>query len=319
MNDFRDRLLAGKPLSDPLLRTKAKAPRAEASRAAEDESFADVAINREAIRQANHRDADRHRLASEHAELSKDGQVQPVTLVNLSGGGAMIEGADDLKLWDRVELKLGGSASLEAIVRWVRGTRFGLEFAHETRIDTGQEQLTTTLLAVIARSFPDVAKAQSDVVAVEPVAEEAAVEGEPHEMTERELRHPLIWSGIVHYDHDSAPVRLRNISSSGALVECATTYPVGAELLLDLGEAGSIFATVNWAHGDQCGLQFRSPYDLAELAKARPQVANSRWQAPDYLRDDTSQQGPWKSQWAQADLSQLHRQLESTRSAIHRR
>lgn len=316
MNDFRDRIRAGRPSGEPLLREKAKSPRAEASRAAEEESFADVAISREAIRQANHRDADRHRLESELVELSHDGRTQPVTLINLSGGGAMIEGADELKLWDRVEFRLGGTASLEAIVRWVRGTRFGLEFAHETRIDTGQEELTTTLLAVIARSFPDVARAQGDVI---PAAVGAETAPEHKDQAERELRHPLIWSGIVHFDHDSSPVRLRNISSSGALVECTAVYPVGAELLLDLGEAGSIFATVNWARGDQCGLHFRTPYDLAELAKARPQVATSRWQAPDYLRDDTSQQGPWKSQWAQADLGELHRQLESTRSAIHRR
>jgi hypothetical protein len=318
MNDFRDRVRGARPAGDPLLRTKAKVPRTEASRAAEDESFAEVLINREAIRQANHRDADRHRLDAETVELRHEGRTSQVTLINLSGGGAMIEGADGLKLWDRVELRLGG-CSLEAIVRWVRGERFGLEFAHETRIDTGHEELTTTLLAVIARSFPDVARASAEAAASQPFAAPGAAEPQTQDQSERELRHPLIWSGMVHFDHDSSTVRLRNISAQGALIEVSVTFPVGAELLLDLGEAGTIFATVHWARGDQCGLKFRAPYDLAELAKARPQLASSRWQAPDYLRDDTSPEGPWTSQWVQTDLRQLQRDLESTRSAIHRR
>jgi hypothetical protein len=318
MNDFRDRVRGARPAGDPLLRTKEKSPRTEASRAAEDESFAELSINREAIRQANHRDADRHRLDSETVELSHNGRASQVTLINLSGGGAMIEGADGLKLWNRVELRLG-HASLEAIVRWVRGERFGLEFAHETRIDTGHEELTTTLLAVIARSFPDVARSSAEAAASGPVTEQSPLEAQAQDQSERELRHPLIWSGMVHFDHDSSTVRLRNISAQGALIEVSVTFPVGAEVLLDLGEAGTIFANVHWARGDQCGLKFQAPYDLSDLAKARPQLASSRWQAPDYLRDDTSPDGPWKSQWVQTDLGQLQRELESTRSAIRRR
>lgn len=318
MNDFRDRIRTGKPLGEPLLRSKHKTPRTEASRAAEEESFADVAINRQAIRQANHRDADRHRLDSEIVDLSMAGRIQAVTLINLSGGGAMVEGAQGLKLWDRVELRLGG-ASLEAIVRWVRGGRYGLEFAHETRIDTGHEELTTTLLAVIARSFPDVARGNADDATSEAAAELGSVEQQIPDQAARELRHPLIWSGLVHFDHDSSTVRLRNISAHGALIEVSMSFPIGAELLLDLGKAGTIFATVHWARGDQCGLKFQVPYNLAELAKARPQLASSRWQAPDYLRDDTSPEGPWKSQWVQTDLGQLQRELESTRSAMRRR
>lgn len=319
MNDFRDRVFGGKPGHDPLLLTK-KPPRTKPSKAAEEESFSELAINREAIRQANHRDTDRHRLDAETVELTLDGQTQRVSLINLSGGGAMIEGSVGLKLFDRVELRLGGSASLEAIVRWVRGQRFGLEFAHETRIETGLEELNDTLLAVIRRSFPDVAlEAEAEVPAVEPADVTPSSSSDFYNRPERELRHPLIWSGLVHFDHDSSPVRLRNISSNGALIEVTVTYPVGAELLLDLGEAGSIFATVHWARGDQCGLEFKAPFDITELARARPEVASSRWVAPDHLRDNRGGSGPWAAQWERGDLGALHRHLESTRSAIHRR
>ncbi|UUR08486.1 PilZ domain-containing protein [Sphingomonas glaciei] len=319
MNEFRDRILAGKPLRDPLLRAKAKLPRVEVSTTAEQKALAELAIGREARRQANHRDADRHRLDSETVELSRNGRTQQVSLINLSGGGAMIEGVDGLKLWDRVELRLGGTANLHAVVRWVRGPRFGLEFAQETRIDTGNEELAATLLAVIAKSFPDVASILPETGSAPSDTAETPPGSDGRDQAERELRHPLIWSGIVHFDHDSAPVRLRNISSSGALIESAALYPVGVEVLLDLGQAGTIFATVTWSRGDQAGLLFHSPFDLAELANARPQVATSGWEAPDYLRDKANANSPWEGHWTQTDLGRLQRQLESTRSAIRRR
>ena len=99
----------------------------------------------------------------------------------------------------------------------------------------------------------------------------------------RERRHPLIWSGVVHHDYQSNPVRLRNISSTGALVECQTPLRVGAEPLLDLGEAGQVFATVTWAVGDQAGLKFQKPFELAHLAKTKPDLAPAHWDRPSYL------------------------------------
>lgn len=314
MNDFRDRLLTGKPASDPLLRSK-KPPRAVASRAAEEESFADVAIAREALRLANHRDSDRHRLIDEAVEIVHDGRRQSVTLINLSGGGAMIEGAEGLRLWDRIELCLGEWSKVEAAVRWIRGNRFGLEFAHETRIETSQEELADMLRTVIQRSFPHLGGEQEQPVAAaseqsaDPVACGTEGADEPSDLAERELRHPLIWSGVVHYDHDTVPVRLRNISEGGAMVECEQAFRPGAELLLDLGEAGTIFSVVHWAKGDAAGLRFQQAFDLRQLAAARPEVASPRWVAPDYLRESSADNSPWAKQWGRSDMGAISRRL----------
>ena len=79
-------------------------------------------------------------------------------------------------------------------------------------------------------------------------------------------RHPLIWSGTIHHDFQSSPVRLRNISETGAMVECSATLLVGAEPLLELGDGVSIFTTVAWVVGDSAGLKFQQPFDLALLA-----------------------------------------------------
>jgi hypothetical protein len=314
MNDFRDRVFAGKAANDSLLRSK-KAPRAEVSRAAEEKSLAQLAVHREELRQANHRDGDRHRLIDEAVEIVRDGRRQTVTLVNLSGGGAMIEGAEGLKLWDRVELRLAEWSHVEAAVRWICGQRFGLEFAHETRIDADEKERNDLLRAVILRCFPHVAgqaepKAGSGQAAAAEICAVATDEEQTaHDEVERDLRHPLIWSGLVHYDHDSIPVRLRNISAGGTMIECEQALRVGAELLLDLGDAGTIFANVNWTKGDAAGLKFNQPFDLQRLAAARPKVASQRWVMPDYLRDDRSGNSPWASHWGRADIARLHRSL----------
>lgn len=314
MNEFRERVLGGKPLHEPLLRAKSKAVTAP-PRPAEEESFDGLTIPREEGRQSNHRDSDRHRLADEGVELFHEGVAQHVTLINLSIGGAMIEGASELKLWDRVELRFSEWSRVEAAVRWIRGERFGLEFAHETRVETGAEELQEMLRSVIQRSFPDVSVAAAVPL---PNPSEAPQpqrlkgedgEEERHEIAERELRHPLIWSGEVHYNHDSIAVRLRNISSGGALVECARPLPRGAELLLDLDEAGTIFASVHWSRGETAGLKFHTAFDVKRLAAARPEVAAPRWVAPDYLRSHGAENSPWARQWGRSDLGALHRRL----------
>lgn len=309
----------GKPAEPPLLRTKLP-PRTVPSTAAEDESFTDVPIRREAIRLANHRSGDRYRLDDEIVDILFDGRRQTVTLVNLSGGGAMIEGAEGLKLWDRLELQLGECSQVEAAVRWIRGNRFGLEFAHETRVDGSREETSMMLLAVISRSFPNTlstpnADEYADLAAASAADAASNEEGDgdqPAEV-EREPRHPLIWSGVIHHDHDSIPVRLRNISARGALIECGRTLGVGAELLLDLDKAGSFFATVNWAHGDAAGLRFHEPFDLQLLASTRPSIAGQRWVAADYVRDSNSGSNPWARQWGRSDLGSLHRKLGANR------
>lgn len=317
MNEFRQKLLGGEPASAPLLRTKD--PKAAPVQAAEEESFAALTIPRTAARTVNHRDEDRHRLGTESAELLHNCQTQSVSLINLSGGGAMIEGATGLTMWDRITLRFGECDPVEAIVRWIRGDRIGVEFAHETRIEIDPQALDAMLRAVLRRSFPDIALQDAEVETGEETEAELVFEDEADERPAREVRHPLIWSGHVYFNHDSTAVRLRNISAGGALVEGPGAFPVGAELLLDLGEAGSIFCTVHWARGDQTGLKFHAPYDVSALAKARPQVAGARWVAPDYLRDDRSSSSPWASQWGRSDLAQLHRSLSPSRKPFGRR
>lgn len=262
-------------------------------------------VSRSEMRSTNHRRKDRHRLMGEWATVLHDGRVVPVEVINLSDGGAMIRGAFEPKLWELLELQLGDGFGIEVAVRWLKDDRIGVEFAHETRLDCDPDSRDSILLEVIRRSFDeqDIAFAPDEGFGSEATGESGRDAG-----NREQLRHPLIWLGEVHYAHDSNPVRLRNVSEGGALLEVAADYPVGAEVMLDLGEAGQFFAAVAWAGGDQVGLRFKEPFDLACLAQAKPQVMPASWQAPAYL--DADDDSPWNENWSRSSLKEIATELE---------
>ena len=260
-----------------------------------------IPVPREEHRRCNTRDGDRHRLSVDQVRVAHAGRLHDVELVNLSGGGAMITGNFEPMLWDRVDLHLAGDGVIECAVRWLKGDRIGLEFAHETQLDCSPDEQTKLLRTVLHQNFKD----------GEFEAPARDSEPQPDDDDQRvATRHPLIWSGMLHYDFQSAPVRLRNISSTGALIEFEVPLPVGAEPLLDLGAAGTVFGTVTWVVGDQAGLKFHSPFDMALLAQARPQIAPTMWQRPAYLAPGTSADSPWDAQWQRLSVSELRDQLE---------
>jgi hypothetical protein len=260
-----------------------------------------IPVTREESRRGNTRGGDRHRLPAEQVEVGYKGKTYAVQLINLSGGGAMVTGDFAPMLWERVDLRLGEDGVIECAVRWLKGDRIGLEFAHETRLECSADEQAALLREAIARSFPDLAFEATEVAPEPPP---------PSDEHRRERRHPLIWSGVVHHDYQSNPVRLRNISSTGALVECETPLRVGSEPLLDLGDAGQVFASVSWAVGDQAGLKFLKPFDLTQLARAKPQVAPARWDRPSYLQPGPAADSPWAEEWGRMSLGDLRDELE---------
>jgi hypothetical protein len=259
-----------------------------------------VVVRREDRHRTNSRYEDRHRLLDEQVRLTYKGKKRPVELINLSGGGAMVSGAFKPKLWDRVELHLGENGTIECAVCWIREDRIGLEFAHETRLDCSPTKQTKVLREVIARSFPDIQFEQPPSRQSAPVIEEQRREG----------RHPLIWSGVLHHRDKKMRVRVRNISSTGAMIELSEPVLVGGQAILELGDDGFIPATVSWLVGDQVGLRFRNKFDMAQLARSRPEVATAKWVAPDYLRSGGSKVARSGANWGRLSLGQLQQQLE---------
>lgn len=286
----------GAGADDPLL--PAKQPKG-----AQPDTLNSIAIARAESRRGNVRSGDRHRLDAEQATLRHDGTAHPVEIVNVSGGGAMVRAKLDLHLWDHVGLVLGGESELDCAVRWIKGNDIGLEFAHETRIDCDHDARDELLRAVIRKSFPDLVeipfeypKRRADD---DPDVDSDSVK------RRRAERHPLVWNGVIYYadshDYEAEPVRLRNISVTGASVQSGNPLPEGETVYLDLKGAGRIPAKVKWTRGDQSGLEFHEPFDIHRLSDSRPEVTP--------LSSNGSDQQPWAPNWRRATLEQIAQSL----------
>ena len=290
--NIRAKVFGGK--SDEPSLIKAKTPKGVRA-----DDLHSISVTREESRRVNSRDDDRHRLTSEQVELVLAGRSYTLDLVNLSGGGAMVAGKLPAKLWDKVELRLGDDGRIECAVCWIKDDRVGLEFAEETRLDCSPTEQAAILRDVVARSFPEV---QFEATQAAPKAAELEVDEQ-----RGGRRHPLIWSGVLHHDFESHPVRLRNISDTGAMIECALPLAAGAQPLLELGDDVQIPATVTWALGDTAGLRFDQPFDLSRLAQSKPEVVQSPWKRPSYLGGSAGQS---EAQWDRMSLGELREQLE---------
>ena len=296
-NSFRAAVLRGE--KKPLIVTD-KNPRSEG----EHDALDGVRVPRAETRRGDHRGGDRHRLEGETASAIYDGHSNDVEIVNLSRGGAKIRCTFKPRLWDMVELRFGEGPGLEGAVVWVKGDHIGLEFAHETKLDCSPELRDALLLDVIQRNFPDEIRLEQPEMLL---GEDEASE----ELGARdEKRHPLIWKGEIHYAHDTNPVRIRNVSAGGALVDVAVDYPLGAEALLDLGDAGQHFVTIQWVCGDQAGLRFTQPFDLACLANARPDVTPHSWNVPSFLDRDDGEDSAWDERWGRSSIAEIRDDLE---------
>lgn len=253
------------------------------------------------IRRAESRQLDTRRHSREparnlRAHVLHGSRTIEVELLNLSGGGAMI--ACDLQpnIADTLRLHLEERDSVECLVRWLKGGRIGLEFAHETELQCSDEEQVSLLREVVRRA--DV----GELIQMSAVPRGADVRSG--------FRHPLIWSGELVYQQQRRKVRLRNVSTGGALVEGPVSPRVGSEVLLDLNRAGLLAATVRWAGGDCAGLEFDHPFDLASLARSKPRLVPATWLRPAYLEKVVPETSGWDEGWNRASLGEVREQLE---------
>ncbi|MFL6725090.1 MAG: EAL domain-containing protein [Sphingomicrobium sp.] len=98
----------------------------------------------------------------------------------------------------------------------------------------------------------------------------------------REPRHRMMRRAITAIDDKTIEVRLRNISSMGALVECDLSVAPGTELAIDIVGVGPVRGIVRWAQAGRFGVQFDGEFDLGRLApkKEKPDPTMLR---PNYL------------------------------------
>jgi hypothetical protein len=294
MHGIRSAILAGdapKP-SGPVAVKRKKTPAELAG------SLAAVAVKRTESRLSNQRREERHRDLVEEATLHFRRRKYQVAVVNTSASGAMVEAELDARIGEKMQIQFANCNKTECVVRWRRGDRIGIEFNQDTTI-------------IAPRSIQDfiIRKLRGDAA-----ADEAAEDAK----SSRAPRQVLIWIGTVHYNHDTVPVRLRNISTDGAMLETGHSFPVGTEILLDLEEAGTAFAKVRWARGGQIGIKFDQKFNLKHLALCAGTTHSSDGKSnymvkPRYLESETAKDSPWAAAWEKFTPEELERQREIER------
>ena len=291
MHDLRSAILSGEGVRPHTPIATKQPKKAQASLG----SLTAIPVKREESRLSNERREERHRDILSGALIYFRRRKYEVTVINVSAGGAMVEAQIEPRIGEQIEIQFGDCNRTKCAVRWVRGTRIGLEFQQETTI-IGSSSIQDFIIRRLRGDEGEAEPAEKDTKA------------------SRAARHGLIWTGTLHCNHDSVPARLRNISAEGAMVETSQSFAVGAEVFLDLDEGGTAFAKVAWSEGGQMGLKFDQKFDLKQLARSKPApVAAAPTVKPQYLESDGSPDSPWSAMWDRLTPQELKAQLAKSR------
>ena len=106
----------------------------------------------------------------------------------------------------------------------------------------------------------------------------------------REPRQRLMRRAITCIDGEMVEVRLRNISSMGALVECPVPLSPEADLAIDIVGVGPVRGIVKWAQSGKFGVQFTNAFDLARLAPKKEKGNEVTMLTPWYVDRRTVEQ-----------------------------
>jgi hypothetical protein len=99
----------------------------------------------------------------------------------------------------------------------------------------------------------------------------------------REPRHRLMRRAIALIDGETVELKLRNISSMGALAESAVSVSPGSELTVDIVGVGPVRAVVRWAQAGKFGVQFEREFDLTRLAPKQEKRNSPAMLSPWYV------------------------------------
>jgi hypothetical protein len=263
MHDIRSSIVSGEGMhsASPLIRKKAKSSGKAGGHPEEGAaSLMMVPIPRFESRSSNHRSEDRQPNVVESAILTVRETLQDVRVANVSPGGAMVTTAVELFIGEPVEITFTDCDRLRASVRWIKDGKAGVEFDQQTDIIA-----SAPVREAISRPFLALVKDGS----------------EDGQRRARPARVGLVWNGELEVEGTQPTVRLRNISSGGAMLDCEQEIAVGSAACLDLSDAGRIEAEIRWCRGGQVGIRFNESFDLQRLSRARPAGFVTEQDGPD--------------------------------------
>ena len=255
--------------------------RPSATKSPEGASLMGLPNKRETTRMMHQRSGDRLPGIMTTTTLSVRRARHETAVLNLSSDGAMIETDVELRIGDRVTITLPDGTDGRCIVRWLRERRVGLEFD-----GFGLE---------IGRSATGALTFRRDVAPKRKIADRAQ-------------RRSMVWGATLHADTEMVPVKLRNVSASGAQLDCGLILDVGAAVLLSLGGAGFMPSKVRWCEDGRMGLSFDRDFDvemLAICAENDESMNAIEWVKPEYLMDERIPDSPWAARFDKLTLADL--------------
>lgn len=270
MHKIRSEILSNTPRPSPVA-AKTRKPAVLGA------SLATVPVKRTESRTTNQREGDRVPGVLASTTLTLRRRKLDARVVNLSADGVMVEVDADARIGDRVTMTFGkGDAGGKddtgsAIVRWVRDGRIGMEFdGYSLELGRNEDGSFAFRRNTAGR----------------------------RKTAERAPRQALVWRAHVHAGDRSIPVKLANVSASGASIEGEMNLPVGASVLLDFASVGMLPSTVRWCEGDRAGLSFDKHFDVALLsicAVSDQAIRKIDWVKPDYLADENDPDSPHRN------------------------
>jgi predicted signal transduction protein with EAL and GGDEF domain len=99
----------------------------------------------------------------------------------------------------------------------------------------------------------------------------------------REPRHRLMRRATGMIDGFEEEIRLRNISVTGALVECKRAIAPGAQMTINIVGVGPVIGTVRWAGNGKLGVKFEREFDLTRLAPKKVKNSGFTMMRPWYV------------------------------------
>jgi len=99
----------------------------------------------------------------------------------------------------------------------------------------------------------------------------------------REPRHRLMRRALASIEGEAVELKLHNISSMGAQVECSVPVSPGMELTIDIVGVGPVRALVRWAQSGKFGVQFERQFDLGRLAPKQEKRSSVTMLRPSFI------------------------------------
>lgn len=274
MHEFRSTILSG-AATGPVTPIKGK------SRQGSGSSLVGISVRREESRLTNQRREDRLPGVVACAILTFRRRKYEARVINLSSTGAMLECDIEPRIGEKVAIDLGDGSAGKCAVRWLRGSRIGVEF-DGFGLMLGRSENGDFVIS------PDRKRKESP----------------------RPPREALVWSAEIHADGLAVPARLRNISSRGALLESQRAIAPETKVLIDLHGAGMVPGVARWYEDGHVGVQFDREFDIRALsaciqAETGKNLPKANWLKPEYLETELDPNSPWAARWDWLTPSEL--------------